>query len=136
TELTDLTLTIDPTNPGNGFSLTGLTTVDITDDGTHVTVNDVHNTSVSLNFSLTTTSGDLIIADNGIGGVGFGVGNGTIVLTAQDGAIVDAVLTGVPSIITGGGLALSATDGIAVETDVATVAAQNTGAGGIIIRNA
>ncbi|MDX1454276.1 MAG: filamentous hemagglutinin N-terminal domain-containing protein [Gammaproteobacteria bacterium] len=113
-ELTNFALTWTPST--STFSLSGATTISLSDDGTDTTLTTASNTALDLDFSLTTTSGDLLVADGAINTIGAG----NVSLTAQAGSILDSTpgADGAVAVTTTGTLALDAANNIGTSAGV------------------
>ncbi|MFA5027984.1 MAG: hypothetical protein WC713_08895, partial [Candidatus Methylomirabilota bacterium] len=106
TTLTALALNLDPTGGVNYTVTSGSTTIAIGEDGSdNLQINTVTSGGSNFDFSLATPSGDIVLPDGAISGIG----SGSVTLNAAAGSILDFTGT---SITTGGTLVLSATGGI------------------------
>ena len=134
TDLTDLTITVNPQTSLNEYDLVAPNlTFTVTDAGDDLTITNISDTTAGLNLTFTTDTGDVNVGTINVSG-----GTDNVVLTATDGGFVDATstITADTLDITAGG------SGSAIGTSAANInvtlvgtltASAATGVGGIFI---
>ncbi|MBI2993244.1 MAG: S-layer family protein [Gammaproteobacteria bacterium] len=102
TDLTELSLTLDPSGTVNYNVASGNTIVMIGEDGSNnIQINEISNNTVLFDVFLKALSGDIVINNSVTTGI-FDIGNGDVTLEAVAGDILELNTTTDASITTGG----------------------------------